>query len=224
LLGQVISFSLLAFGLEPLHGTAVVVEGGAVVFLGNCGYGKSTLGAAFLARGFPVLTDDLVVLQEGEEGWSVHRGIPRIKLFPAMARRVFRSQSTGTPMNDGTSKLVLPLKGPQVAGETVPLRAFYVLSDPKPRERPLHVRIGALSGGEAFLELLRAAFNLIVIDRERLATQFAIATRLAGSLPVRRLTYPRKLSALSGVCDAVLADLKTQPRRKAPATSRTRPG
>lgn len=225
LLGQVISFSLLAFGLEPLHGTAVVVDGGAIAFLGNCGYGKSTLGAAFLARGFPVLTDDLVVLKEGEEGWSVHRGIPRIKLFPAMARRVLRSHSTGTPMNNGTPKLVLPLKGPQIAGDTVPLRALYVLSDPKRRERTRQeVRIEALSGGEAFLELLRAAFNLIVIDRERLATQFAIGTRLAGSIPVRRLIYPRKVSTLPDVCDAVLADLKTQLPHKEPATFRTRLG
>lgn len=53
LLGQVLSFSLLAFGEEPLHGTVVVVDGEAIGFLGDCGYGKSTLGAAFLRLGFP---------------------------------------------------------------------------------------------------------------------------------------------------------------------------
>src|SRR5207249_809831 len=46
LLGQVLSFALIARGLEPLHATAVVVGGGAVGFLGDCGRGKSTLGAA----------------------------------------------------------------------------------------------------------------------------------------------------------------------------------
>ena len=68
LLGQALSFSLLSFGYEPLHATAVVVDGEAIAFLGDCGYGKSTLGAAFVARGFPVLTDD--VLAHGEAGGS----------------------------------------------------------------------------------------------------------------------------------------------------------
>ena len=58
-----LSFSLLSLGYEPLHATAVVVDGEAVAFLGDCGYGKSTLGAAFLARGFPLLTDDVLALE-----------------------------------------------------------------------------------------------------------------------------------------------------------------
>jgi hypothetical protein len=208
LLGQVLSFSLLAFGVEALHGTAVVVDGEAIVFLGDCGYGKSTLGAAFLARGFPILTDDLIVLDEGKRRWSVYRGIPCIKLFPSIARRVLKSKLVGAPMNHGTSKLVLPLDGSQMAPATVPLKGLYVLSDPKPHTRPERVRIERLSGGEAFLALIRAAFNLIVLERPRFANQFAIATRLARSVPVRRLTYPRQFSALPTVCDAVLEDLR----------------
>jgi hypothetical protein len=206
LLGQVLSFSLLAMGFEPLHGTAVVVEGGAVVFLGNCGYGKSTLGAALLARGFPILTDDLVVLQQHKHRWAVHRGIPRVKLFPSMARRLLGSHLRGTPMNDGTSKLVLPLEAEAMAPATVPLKALYVLSDPELHQRNGRITVEPLTNSEAFLEVVRASFNLIRVDRPRLANQFAAAGRLASSVPVRRLTYPRRFSALRAVCDAVLAD------------------
>ena len=46
LLNQVLSFALLCRGVEPLHSTTVVVEGRGVGFLGDCGYGKSSLGAA----------------------------------------------------------------------------------------------------------------------------------------------------------------------------------
>jgi len=54
---------------------------------------------------------------------------------------------------------------------------------------------------------LGAAFNLTVTDRGRLESQFTFATRLSSSVPVRRLTYPRRLAALPEVCDALLADL-----------------
>jgi hypothetical protein len=45
------------------------------------------------------------------------------------------------------------------------------------------------------------------VDRARLARQFAFASRLAATVPVTRLSYPRSLSLLPAVCEAVLADL-----------------
>ncbi|MFB3074256.1 MAG: hypothetical protein ACE1Z6_03640, partial [Candidatus Methylomirabilales bacterium] len=64
LIGQVLSFALVKRGIEPLHSTTVVIDGKAVAFLGDSGYGKSSLGAAFLQAGYPLLTDDLLVLKE----------------------------------------------------------------------------------------------------------------------------------------------------------------
>src|SRR5262249_22800939 len=40
LLGQALSFALVNRGFEPIHGTVVVVNGEAVVFLGDSGFGK----------------------------------------------------------------------------------------------------------------------------------------------------------------------------------------
>jgi hypothetical protein len=209
LLGQVLSFSLVAMGAEALHGTVVTVDGAAVALLGNCGRGKSTLAAALLARGFPILTDDLIVPDQQDDGWSVHPGIPRLKLFPSMARRVLGRDAGGTPMHDSTSKLVLPLGASETTRSPVPLKALYVLSDPKESKvrTTSVVHIEHLSGRAAFLEVIKAAFNLIVLDRPRLANQFAFATRLTASVPVRRLHYPRRVSILPSVCDALLSDL-----------------
>jgi hypothetical protein len=206
LLGQALSFSLLSFGYEPLHATAVVVDGEAIAFLGECGYGKSTLGAAFVARGFPVLTDDVLALEKRAGRWIAHAGPPRLKLFPSVAQRVL-SRSGGNTMNRGTSKLVLSLGKDESAAQSVPLRALYVLPDPA-RARPYRgrIRIRAVKGQKAFLAVTRAAFNLIQIDRERLARQFAMAARLAVDVPIRRLSYPRRLTSIGAVCEAVLAD------------------
>lgn len=209
LLGQVLSFSLLLFGVEPLHGTVVVIDGEAIAFLGNCGYGKSTLGAAFLRLGFPILTDDLIALEPTASGYAAHPGMPRLKLFPSVARRVLGVERDGTPLNSGTSKQILPLAAGQVSRRRAPLRALYVLSEPTPvRRRPAaRIELERLSGGDAFLEVIRNSFNTIVVDRDRLAHQFAFASRLVAAVPVKRLSYPRSLSLLPAVCEAVLADL-----------------
>ena len=207
LLGQVLSFSLLAFGVEPLHGTVVVVDGEAVGFLGDCGHGKSTLGAAFLRLGHPILTDDLMVLARTGAGYAVHPGIPRLKLFPSVARRVLGVEPAATRLNDGTSKRILPLADGQAFRGPAPLRALYALSEPGRGRTAGRIEIAPLSAGAACLELIRNTFNTIVLDRARLARQFAFASRVAAAVPVRRLTYPRSLPRLPEVCEAVLADL-----------------
>src|SRR5207244_7843154 len=79
LLGQVLSFALLKQGIEPLHATVVVVGGGAVGFLGDCGYGKSTTAAAFLQAGHRLLTDDQLVVSASGTGVLAHPGPSRIK-------------------------------------------------------------------------------------------------------------------------------------------------
>ncbi len=203
LLGQVLSFSLLSRGTEPLHATAVIVDGEAVAFLGDCGYGKSTLGAAFLARGFPILTDDVLALEARNGRWFAHAGPPRLKLFPSVARKLL-ARRDGVPLNTGTSKLVLPLTGKDAGRRAMPLKALYVL--PGPGERHAQIGITALEGQTAFLEIIRAAFNLIRMDRTRLANQFAVTSRLVADVPIRRLAFPRGLPRLGAVCEAVIAD------------------
>lgn len=206
LLGQVLSFVLLSFDIESLHGSIVVVGGQAVAFVGDCGDGKSTLGAAFVSRGYPMLTDDLIVAEERGRGWVVHPGVPRVKLFPWVARRLLPKQRVSTPMHNATAKLVLPLEEGQVAGRITALKAIYVLSRPGRRKTSAPL-IEPLSGVDAFREIARAAFNLVIVERPRLTNHFRFATRLAARVPVRRLTYVRQLSSLPAVCDAVLADL-----------------
>src|SRR5213080_1250086 len=109
LLGQALSFALVNRGFEPIHATVVVVNGEAVVFLGDSGFGKSTLAAPFVSAGYPVLTDDLLILQPGTDRVLAYPGPARIKLFPKAARRFLRDAASGIRMNPDTEKLILPL-------------------------------------------------------------------------------------------------------------------
>jgi hypothetical protein len=203
LLGHVLSFSLLAFGEEPLHGTAIVADGKAIGFLGDCAAGKSTLGAAFISRGLKLLTDDVLVPAETEPGYEVHPGIPRIKLFPSVARGLL-GRADGQRLNNGTLKQVLPLEAHQYCARKTPLAALYVLADERPDGNA--ITIEPLSTGTALLEVIGHTFNTIVTDRARLANQFTLASRLVSRVPIKRLGFARGLSRLPAVCDAVLKD------------------
>jgi len=200
LLPQVLSFSLLARGQEPLHGSAVAVDGGVIGFLGDCGMGKSSLAAAFLQAGYPLVTDDLLVLIRRGAGYVAEPGIPSIKLAPRVARHLLGMLRTGPRMAPGAAKRIVPLPSSMSVRDPLPLRALYVLT------RGLAVRITPLAPAAAFLEILRDAFNTVQLDSGRLASQFRFARRLAGTAQVRLLAYPRRLAGLEGVRQAVLED------------------
>lgn len=208
LLGQVLSFALVKQGIEPLHSTAVVIDGGAVGFIGDCGYGKSSLGATFLQAGYPLLTDDMLVVKEAGQGFSAYPGPPRIKLFPEVAKNLLGDQVKGSPMNNLTPKLIVPLDRARSYEAAVPLKVLYVLTRPGVGWSRKRVIIRRLSQRRAFLELLRNTFNPVIIEGERLQRQFKMATLVASKVPITSLSYPRILALLPSVREAILSDLK----------------
>lgn len=207
LFGQVLSYALVKQGIEPLHATTVVINGGAVAFLGDCGYGKSSLGAAFIQAGHPLLTDDLLVLKERSHGFVAYPGLARIKLFPEVARRLLRQRLNATPMNNLTPKLIIPLNGHQSHRGAAPLNAIYLLTPPPASSRRTGVSIRRLSPRRAFLALTKNTFNVAVVGPHRLMHQFLLATRLAMRIPVKSLSYPRILTRLPEVLESIQSDL-----------------
>lgn len=206
LLGHVVSFALVARGAEPLHGTAVAIGRDAVVFLGECGEGKSTLGAALIQRGARIVSDDLIAIRRRGASRFVQPGPARLKLYRQVARAIV-GRRREWQMHRDTAKLVVPVRPHERARDAVRLRAFYVLARP-PRGGPAgRIRVETLSPGAALVELVRASFNLVVASPERERARFAFASALARAVPVKRLTYPRSLGKLPDVCDAILRDL-----------------
>ncbi len=207
LLSQVLSFALVRQGIEPLHATSVVIKGEAVAFLGDCGYGKSSLGAAFLQAGYHLLTDDLLVLKEKGKGFLAYPGPTRIKLFPEIAKSLLGQQFKATPMNHLTPKLIIPLDGHQSFRTAAPLKAIYVLTQPTAASRNDRIAIRHLPARQAFVALLKNTFNTMIIEPGRLKRQFVLATRLAARVPLKSLSYPRTLTRLPAVRQAVHSDL-----------------
>jgi hypothetical protein len=207
LLGQALSFALVKQGYEPLHATAVVIEGQAIAFLGSSGFGKSSLAAAFLADGHRLLTDDMLLLKRTDGGYEAQPGPSRIKLFPKMARRFLAGTASAVPMNSETEKLVLPLSADHSHPGSAPLQALYVLSAPREVRRKQRIQLTSLTTKETFIELVGGTFNYLLTGSKRLERQYTECLGVASRVPARRISHPRVLSLLPAVRRAILADL-----------------
>lgn len=203
LLNQVLSHCLLLRGVETLHATSVVIGGKAIAILGDSGYGKSTLAAAFVREGYPLLTDDVLVSEFVQAGVLALPSLPRLKLAPEVADAWFRGRRT-LPMNTFTSKRILALDPAEHAAQPVPLRAFFAIpSDAGSAE----ISIRRAEGHDALLPLIQNTFEPNLLSRPRLERQFHFASRMAKAVPVKLLSYPRQLDRLPAVVASMLADL-----------------
>jgi hypothetical protein len=205
LVGIALSFALIKQGCEPLHATVVVLDGKGVAFLGESGWGKSTLAASFVQAGYRVLTDDLLLIRDIEGALHGFPGPPRVKLFPATVRQLQPDKAFDEAGVPDSEKVILPLGRHEVHASPVPMDGFFVLDEPADGSG---VSIRPLSRAESLVTLVGATFNRRLRQADRLQRQFAAASEWSSRLPVQRLIYPRKMELLDRVRDAILADVR----------------
>ena len=205
LLNQALSFALVKMGQEPLHATCVERNGVCIGFMGASGLGKSTLAACFLAAGCRLLTDDVLVVSP--EAALAEPGPQRIKLLPDIAEQFLGPARHGVAMNPASEKIIVPLSPESCCSHAVRLARLYLLCDWAESENECRLGTERLSKQDAVIRLVGGTFNRRIQGRERLERQLAWITRLAGTLPVWRLIYPRQLSRITEVRDFVFAEL-----------------
>jgi len=210
-LGRVFSFALVKMGYEPLHASTVVVDGRATAFMGASGFGKSSLASCFVAAGYPLLTDDVLRIEERNGGYVAFPGPPCLKLLPRVACRHLGRKASGVPINNirhKSPKMVFALSPDQRVAACKPLAAIYVVSGPRNVYRKQRIAIRSLSPMRAVLSLLSFTHNHDLTGSQRLSRQFDAAQRLAAAIPIRTLAYPRILTSLDNVKDTILDDLR----------------
>jgi hypothetical protein len=205
LLTEALSLAMVQLGREPLHATAVETPHGAVAFIGDSGYGKSTLAALMLAAGCRFITDDMLVLTRHGTAFLACPGPLRIKLYEHVANRIFGTGCNGVPINPATRKLIMPIDASRAAGTSRPVCALYVIEEPG--RCGDDIRISPLTPGQALPEILAASLNNWNLDPKRLKRLFRFATDIARTLPVRMLSYPRDEKRMDALFGAVMADL-----------------
>ncbi len=211
LLNQIIPRYLATNGRLVLHAGAVTLENGqSVAFLGNSGFGKSTLVSSFHRHGAQLINDDCILLECDENGVTAIGGLVGIRLFPDSVHAVFNESSGFTNYTPYTDKQQLFLK--EQAGQGVPepglLDALFLLNDPgaEPAEA---VSIEPVSGNEAMMAMIYSAFSLDPSERKVMVGNFMhVGQAINDKLAVFKLHYPRHHEQLPQVRAAVLACLE----------------
>jgi len=210
LLDQVFPLVLSRLGSLVVHASAVVAPEGAIAFVGSTGRGKSTLAASFALRGFPLMTDDCLLLEEAESGLVVTPSYPGARLWDDSIETLFEHAPRVSDVAHYTDKKRLALNDGQVhfCDNTVRLRRMYFLADPEKSVHPQAIEITPLAARAAFVELVSYSFKLDVDDRNVLEREFRLLDRVA-SLPMfYRLAYPHDFSMLPAVRQAILDHLR----------------
>lgn len=212
LLDQVLPLVLNLRGRDALHATAIQTPRGACAFIGPAGAGKSTLAASFLRAGYPVLSDDCLVLQSNSEHILAGPAYPGLRLWPDTFEALRNHTDSSRPVAHYTSKQrLLPGENPkELASACQPLVRIYSVVRATATEvgdalaEPLIERLSCRDG---FMELVPSAFRLDITDRTMLARQFRFFGQIVSRVSVRRLHVPNTFSSLPAVREVINADL-----------------
>jgi hypothetical protein len=219
LLGPVMGFVLRLHGTTCLHASAVAIDERAVALVGLPGAGKSTTAAAFAERGWPVLSDDIVALQDGGNEFLVQPGYPRICLWPDAAGPVCGPSEDLPRLTPNWEKRYLDLNsaGRRFQRTPLPLAAIYILG-PRSAEREAP-RVEGLGPAAAWMDLIANTYTNYLLDREMRAREFDLLGRIANRLPLRRMQPHQDPTHLGRLCEAILDDFQSRGEaRSAPAT------
>src|SRR5688500_9630212 len=166
LLGPVMGFVLLLRGVVCLHASAVVIDSEAIALVGPAGSGKSTTAAAFSSRGFSILAEDVVTLDDRRDQFLVRPSYPCIRLWPASVKALYGSESQLPRLTPNWDKRYLDLtnSAAQFERKPLPLSAIYVLG-----ERSLESAapfIEPLDRTSALLSLIANTYTNYLMDKQ----------------------------------------------------------
>lgn len=182
-----------------LHAGAVASPQGALIVVGLSGTGKSTLTASMHQLGFPLLGDDAVVLQAGDEGVDCQAIYPSLRLFPDSLSAVW-GQPPLAKVADYSEKL--SVHGPPLAATQscpVAVGGIFFLDAPD----GAGVLIHRVEAPQACMALIGHSFWLDPVDPQQASRRMAQAALVADRVPVFRLHYPRDFGSLPAVPEAM---------------------
>lgn len=213
-------------GFITLHASAVAIQGRAIAFIGQTGMGKSTTAAALHARGHPIITDDLLVLNTMEDSVRAYPGFPHLKLTPESIAKSVNEDPDHVPKidPDGPKRSFAAEKN--FLRDPLPLQSIYALDY---QEEKLNTASSspyseAIGGKEAIIELVRNSYVARLFPKEAVSERhLRCSSELAQTVPVYRLYREKSLSTLSTLAAFIEQEQSSngRPVEDVPTGSRT---
>ncbi len=200
--GTVMGALLHQRGGIVLHSSGIEADGGAILFAGASGEGKSTLVAALSTRGYPVICDDVSHVSFNQEGRPlVSSDARRIKLTDESIHATGLEMGRREAVLANTEKTyVKPAK--HWTGSDLPLRAIYLLQSAAINDAV----VARLPSAMALNELRGNAHRPnIVLHTGQLPRYFQASAKILEHAPVYVVKRGRDLSKLASTMDILEA-------------------
>ena len=191
----------------PLHISAVSVAGQAIAFQGNSGAGKSTLAAMLMQRGFPVITEDLGVIELNNQTATMRAGVPYFRLWKQSLEYFNETPQQQNRAWSHTGKFYQQIEGSNFCSEQQPIRAIYFLLEP---EQGNEITIRPITGFKAAKALLQSNFFGVPQNSSIEAEQiFNQTMKLAHQSKCFELIRPKDFTLANEVVDTLINHWKT---------------
>lgn len=202
ILGGILATLLRQRGLLVLHACAVAKDGEAVAFVGDSGWGKSTLAEYFCQNGYRLINDDVVALDLSGDRIQVVPGYPQIKLREEAGSWLRKDYDRLSPISDrgdkrGSNWLEMFQSDP------LPLRRMYFLEQYAADD----TGVEAITVQQAIRELImHTRVNHLITAPSYRAMHLQQCSKLLASIPVAWLHRKKSLEALAEVRELVESD------------------
>ncbi len=205
LLGPVLGFVMLLRGIVCLHASAIAIGSEAIALLGPAGSGKSTTAAAFAERGYGILAEDVVTLDDRHDQFLVRPGYPCIRLWPSAVKALYGSETHLPRLTPNWDKCYLDLTE-RFHRESLPLAAIYLLGER--HHDPAAPFIETIDHSERLMALVANTYATKLMDKQMRAREFELLTRVVGNVPLKRVTPNADPTRIAQLCEVILDDFQ----------------
>ena len=180
-----------------LHASAVATPAGAVVFVAPPGHGKSTLASALALSGMPLITDDVLVIDQRDRRLVALPSGVAPRLWPDSVSALFAGRlATFRRIGPGSTKRRIS-QGLPLATHPLPVAHVFLL------DRSTQLAVEKISAADAVAAVTASTFVGRIDERMVVRTAFERVTALVAQVPTQRLALEHDLAGLERACDLI---------------------
>jgi hypothetical protein len=184
-----------------LHGAAAVVDGKAVVLVGNSSVGKTAIALTLFDRGYELLGDEIcaIKLQEGKP--VVVPGVPQLNVWRDTLKRADHDVERYQPIRQEIEKYAVPIHD-QFGKSAVALGNIVLM-----KQHNLAANAWEpLKGAAGFEQLMRSAYFVETVANQ--AQHFKIGAAIMQNTHLGRVTFNDQPYQIDKVTDFILGELR----------------
>ncbi len=189
----------------PVHASAILYKGEAILFAGDSGAGKSTLAASFLNQGYEVISDDISNISMSEETgrMSVHPGYAQLKLWANSLKFLNENPADHHSLRPHIEKF-----GKRIpyfnSHKPIPVKAIYVINIRAGQE----ASIEETRGRKKFNEISYHTFRQKLIEGLGVQqTHFNNVQQLSNAVTVKNVSRNEKIKKLPDLLKLLEEDM-----------------